>query len=478
MLAAAGFVPFEEERPLSASVVSNSCRLTIISSARRADLAVPVQIPVAELLAIVVAGLGPEAADAGAAEGGWVLQRSTEAPLDPSSSLAASQLRDGDVLYLRTRASQLPEVAYDDVLDAVASGVLSRTARWQSEHTMRAAAGFAALLLTFALGTALVVGPDWVLPAITTGGGALLLMITAGAVGRAYHRHGPALVAAGFAVAYAAGGGAMAVGGHHKLWEFGAPQVLVGACAAALAATVALLVLGAGVAGLETVITVALLSAIGTAVASATTLSAAGTAAVVATAGLALSPVLPTLAFKLSRLPLPTIPTDANDLRREADTIDANRILGQAVRADQFLTGLVGGVALAIAGAAVLLAPHSGSERGLTVVLGAICLLRARLFTGRAQRIMLLTASAAALLAGLIASAVSVHGSTRLVAFVVPAIVVAMILFALGVSLPGRRYAPPWSRTADVIESLLVLSVIPLALGVMGVYGAIRSASS
>jgi type VII secretion integral membrane protein EccD len=177
-------------------------------------------------------------------------------------------------------------------------------------------------------------------------------------------------------------------------------------------------------------------------------------------------------------LPLPTIPTDANDLRREADTIDANRILGQAVRADQFLTGLVGGVALAIAGAAVLLAPHSGSKRGLTVVLGAICLLRARLFTGRAQRIMLLTASAAALLAGLIASAVSVHGSTRLVAFVVPAIVVAMILFALGVSLPGRRYAPPWSRTADVIESLLVLSVIPLALGVMGVYGAIRSASS
>ncbi len=42
--------------------------------------------------------------------------------------------------------------------------------------------------------------------------------------------------------------------------------------------------------------------------------------------------------------------------------------------------------------------------------------------------------------------------------------------------LPGRRYAPPWSRTADILETLLVLSVIPLALAVMGVYGEIRLA--
>ena len=45
-----------------------------------------------------------------------------------------------DVLHLRTRATRLPELAFDDVLEAVASGVLTRTARWQPVHTMRATA--------------------------------------------------------------------------------------------------------------------------------------------------------------------------------------------------------------------------------------------------------------------------------------------------------------------------------------------------
>jgi hypothetical protein len=53
-----------------------------------------------------------------------------------------------------------------------------------------------------------------------------------------------------------------------------------------------------------------------------------------------------------------------------------------------------------------------------------------------------------------------------------------LLLSGLAVSLPGRRFAPPISRAADVIEALLVLSVIPLALAVMGVYGAIRGAVS
>ncbi|MEP7020114.1 MAG: type VII secretion integral membrane protein EccD [Pseudonocardiales bacterium] len=463
---------------MSASVVSNSCRLTIISSTLRADLAVPVQIPVAELLSIVVSRLGRESADAGAAEGGWILQRASEAPLDPSASLAASQLRDGDVLYLRTRAAQLPEVAFDDVLDAVATSVLTRTARWQSAHTTRAAVAFASVLLVYALGTAFLIGPGWGPSVSLAGAGAVVLMLAATAIGRMYHRRGPALFAAGFGVAYAAAAGAMAVAGKHRIGEFGAPQVLVAAGAAALVATVTLLVLGAGVPGFVAVITVSLLSAIGTGISSASALSTTATAAVVATAGLAISPWLPTLAFKLSRLPLPSIPTDAADLRRDTGTIDAQRILGQAVRADQYLTGLAGGVALAIAGSAVLLSSGGVSERILAVVLGVICLLRVRLFTGRGQRVLLLTASAAALMSILISGTLDAHGTARVVVFLVPAIVAAMVLFALGVVLPARRYAPPWSRAADILESLLVLSVIPLALAVMGVYGGIRVAVS
>jgi type VII secretion integral membrane protein EccD len=463
---------------LSASVVTNSCRLTVISSNLRVDLAVPVQISIAELLSLVVTNLGRETADQGAAEGGWVLQRAAEPPLDPSSSVAASQLRDGDVLHLRTRATRLPEVAFDDVLEAVASGVLTRTSRWQSIHTQRAAACLAAALLTFGLAVMLLLGPRWQSVSITAGAGAGLLILAAVAVGRAYRRRGPGLTAAGFAVAYAALAGASAVGGSHHIWEFGAPQVLVAACAAALAATVALIVIGTGFAGFVAVITVSLLTAIGTAVASGTTLSPAGTASVIATASLAISPLLPTLSFKLSRLPLPAIPTDAADLRRDTGTVDAQQILGQAVRADQFLTGLVGGVALAIAGSALLISGRGASENVLAIVLGAICLLRARLFSGRTQRALLLIAGGIALISVLVAGVLDAHGQARILGFAIPCVLVAVALFGLTITLPGRRYTPPWSRAADIVESLLVLSVIPLALGVMGVYGAIRVASS
>jgi type VII secretion integral membrane protein EccD len=463
---------------LSASVVSNSCRLTVISATQRVDLAVPVQISVGEFLSLVVANLGAESADQGAAEGGWILQRAAEPPLDPSASIASSQLLDGDVLHLRTRAARLPEVAFDDVLEAVATGVLTRTTRWQSVYTMRAATVFAAALLTFAVATMVLVGPKWTLPAISAGVAAVLLVLSAIALGRAYHRRGPALVAGSFAVAYALGCGAMSVGSTHRVWDFGAPQLLVGVCAAALVAVVLVAVLGAGFAGYVAVVTVALLTAIGTAIATGTSLSTAGTAAVVATAGLAISPVLPTLSFKLSRLPLPSIPTDAADMRRDTATVDAQQILGQAVRADQFLTGLVGGVGLAIAGSAVMLSGRGVSQYVLAVVLGVICLLRARLFTGRGQRGLLLASAGIALLAVLIAGVLHAHGHTRVLVYAAPAVVVAMVLFTFAVVLPERRYTPPWARAADLIESLLVLSVIPLALAVMGVYGAVRVASS
>lgn len=466
---------------MTAGVVTSSCRLTVVSSSMRVDLAVPLSISVAELLATVVASLGRETADQGAAQGGFVLQRGTERPLDPAASLAACQLRDGDVLYLRTRATTLPEVAFDDVLDAVATGVLTRTTRWAAEHTARAAATLAAAALTFAFVTLLAAGsrtaatgPRWTPTAVTCGVAAVLLVLVAIAVGRAFGRRGPALTAGGYAIAYALACGATAVAGHHRLAHFGAPQLLVAACAGVLVGVVLTVTLGAGLAGFVAVVVAGLLTAIGSGVATGTTLSPAGTGAVIAIAALIVSPALPSLAFRLSRLPLPAIPTDAADLRRDTGTLDARRVLDQAARADQFLTGLVAGVAVAVAGAAVVISDHGVSQRILAAVLGVICLLRARLFTGRGQRAVLLVAGAVSLLADAVAATLDAHGLTRVLAFAVPGVVLAIVLFGAAVTLPGRRYAPPMSRAADVIEALLVLSVVPLALAVMGVYGAIR----
>lgn len=463
---------------MTSSVVLDSCRLTVISPKLRVDLAVPAQMTVGELLSIVVSKLGREAADEGVAQGGWMLQRAAEPPFDPSSSLSASQIRDGDILHLRTRATRLPEVAFDDVLDAVSTGVLTRTSRWEPIYSLRAAVAFSAALLTVAVVTVLSIGPAWTVPSIVLGVCAVLLAVGAIAVARAFRRAGPAQLTAGFAIAYATACGATSVGSTRRLLDFGAPQTLVGAAAAVLMAVVLLLVLGTGFAGLVTVTTLALLTALGTAIASGTSLDSAGTAAVIAAAGLALSPVLPLLSFRLSRLPLPAIPTDAADLRRDTATVDAKSILGLAVRADQILTGLVGGAALAIGGSALFLSGRGVSEYILAVVLGLICLLRARLFTGRGQRILLLVGGGLALLSAVVAGVVHSHGHTRLLAFGVPAVILAIALIGVAITLPERRSSPPMARAADIIESILVLSVIPLALGVMGVYGAVRHFNS
>lgn len=465
---------------MTASVVSNTCRLTVISPTTRVDLAVPLQMSIVELLSLVVSGLGPEVADQAIAEGGWILQRAAEPALEPSSSVAAAQLRDGDVLHLRTRSNRLPEMAFDDVLEAVASGVENRTSRWSPEHTRRAAAAMAGLLLGFTVLTCLLIGPSWTLSAVTSGAVAVLATLAAASAARVYRQRGLAITVGAYAVVNAAVCGATAVGSHRRLGDFGAPQLLVSAGAAVLVAVVILVTVSAGFAGFTAVITVGILTAIGTAIATGTSLSTSSTAAIIATVALAVSPAIPMLAFRLSRLPLPVIPTDAADLRRDTSTVDGTQILNQAARADQFLSGLVAGTAFAIAGAAaaVLTSGRGPSEYTLSTVLGVICLFRARLFTGRTQRASLLAAGSVALLAATVAGALDAHGTARVLVYVVPADLLAIVLFALAVVLPGRRYSPSVARAADLLETLLVLSVIPLALAVMGVYSRVRQATS
>jgi len=60
----------------------------------------------------------------------------------------------------------------------------------------------------------------------------------------------------------------------------------------------------------------------------------------------------------------------------------------------------------------------------------------------------------------------------------VPSIALAALCLVFAVALPDRRLAPTWARFSDIIESMLILSVIPIALGIVGVYGAVRNLSN
>ena len=461
-----------------ASVMSSTCRLTVITPKWRVDLAVPVDIPISDLLATLVRSMGPELADDGAAHGGWVLQQLGKPPLDPSATLSSAQVRDGDVLRLRPGSGQLPELAFDDVLDAVATGINERTPRWRPQHTVRACVLFASAALLFALLTALLTGPKWTASAVAAGLTAVVLLGAAVALGRAFAQRAAGVTAASFAIAFAAVSGATALGDSHRVWEFGATQLLPALCAAVLAAVLALSLLGTGVTIFVAVIAAGVLGAIGTGASNIASLGAYGAAALVAAITLACSPFLPMLAFRLSRLPLPSIPSSADDLRRDMSRVEGATVLNQAVRADQYLTGVTSATAITIAASAALLATGGVSEQVLAGVLGAILLLRARLFSGRGQRSAMLIGGGVAGLALLVKGATATHDMTRVLTFVVPAVVLAVVFFVLAVALPERRLAPTWARFADLAESLLILSVVPIALGVIGVYGAVRNLSS
>ncbi|MDT0202163.1 type VII secretion integral membrane protein EccD [Nocardioides sp. AE5] len=459
---------------MTANTTTSLCRLTVMSTNTRVDLAVPLDLSVAELMANLARTLGPNVADEGAAAGGFVLQRTGEAPLDPTLSLRAAQVGDGDLLHLRMRAAQLPEVAYDDVLDAVATGVLVKSARWSADHTTRACAWGGGAAVLFVVLTCLLSGPSWYASAGISGGLAVLLMGAAGVLDRAYEQGGAALVAAGFSVGTAFASGAMVAGGDLPVWAFGADQLLPGASAAVLFAVVGVVALSRGVPGFTAVIGSGLLAAIGSAVAGFSDLDVAATAAF--TAGLALlaSPLIPMVSFKLSRMQLPIVPTGADDLRAEEGTVDSSRVLVQAVRADQFMTGLVASLGIVLAGAAVLLVADGTIGLLLGAVLAGITLLRARLFSGRSQRLALLLAALVCGWAVCLNLAADSGATTRLLAVVLPVAGLALLMFALVVVLPGRRYAPPSGRMADIVESLLVLAVLPLILGIIGVYSEIR----
>ncbi|MEV4089178.1 EsaB/YukD family protein, partial [Nonomuraea fuscirosea] len=111
------------------------CRVTVVTPRGFLDLGLPPDIPLGNLLPTLLRIAGEGLAEAGLAHGGWVLQRLGAPPFDPDATLSELAVHDGELLHLRPRGHELPEAVFDDVADAVATGVLERTGRWQPAAT-------------------------------------------------------------------------------------------------------------------------------------------------------------------------------------------------------------------------------------------------------------------------------------------------------------------------------------------------------
>ncbi|MEU4542668.1 type VII secretion integral membrane protein EccD [Nonomuraea dietziae] len=451
--------------------LSPLCHVTIVAPRRRADLALPADIPLPHVLPGLLRAVGEAGGESSAAPG-WVLQRLGGAPFDLGMSLGALGVLDGEVLYLRPREAALPPALFDDVADVVATGVKEGSGKWEPHHTRAMGAGASAALLSVgALALTLADAPSSGL-AIVSGVLAVLLLVAGAALSRAV---GDA--SAGAMIGYSALPYAFLAGLYAPGAGLGAPHVLAALACTALAATIGGAVIADGVAGFLGTATASVAGAIGAAVVMVFGAPPAGTAAVTITVLMAFSPLIPTLSFRMARVPLPALPTNADELRADNQILDSASVLERTDQARRYATGMVLAIALVALGALGFLVAEGGWVAiSMAVTLSLTLVLRARVFHGLGQRLWLILTG----LAGIVAPAVAASagaGTVGAVAVVVGLLWTAMVLLGLGLWLPTGRPSPFWGRAGDIVDVMLLVALFPLALGVLDVYSWIRGLS-
>jgi type VII secretion integral membrane protein EccD len=453
------------------------CRLTVRAPDSTFELAVPVDVPVTDLLPVLVDYAAGDLHEQGLEHGGWTLQRLGGTPLDEEGTPRSLELHDGDTLYLRARHETLPEVAFDDLVDGVSEVLRGRPDSWGPRLARKVLLGMATAGL--AAGLAVLALPGSAdLRAGVAGGLALLLLLCSAAASRAVGDAGGGAALGAMAVPYLALAGALVPSGGTHDALLGA-RLLAAAAAAAGAAVLALAAVAACAPLFLGALTTALLTALG-GVLILTGLSVPQAAAIVAVVTVALGGFAPGLAFRMSGLRLPQLPSNAEQLQEGIEPHTPGTVTPRAELADGFLTGLHAAIALVIVACTTALLTGSGSDGWpaplFAVVLGVLLLLHARNVGSLWQRLaMLVPGCYAPTLAALLGA---LHGSLAERLAIVAGFAVAAAIAAIAAwSVPGRRLVPYWGRIGDLLQTTAALVLVPLAVLIAGVYDHLRSIS-
>lgn len=453
---------------------SNS-RVTLVAPRTRVDLALPSDVPFADLLPTLLRYAGDDLADDPNAKEGWTLTRLGGVSVDSSRTPAQLDVRDGELLYLRPRGTEAPQLVFDDVVDAVATATQQRAGRWQPETTRRFGLSLGLVALLGGAFAVLFAGPPQAPSGAVGLGTAAALLLVGVLLSRAL---GDARTGVAFALVscvYAGIGGLLVFAGDRTLGELAAPHAVVGATAVLLVVVIAAVGVADAVAVFLAAGVCAVALVIGTTICLVTGAEPAAGAAVVITVAFAAVPALPMLSYRLARLPVPSVPSGPEDLKRDTETVDGEQALTLADRADGFLAGMLGALAVVGAACAALVAVAGYPGVAMAAVLGVLLMARARWFLGRAHRLPLLIAGAVALGAAAAAAFVENGQSVRLTAVLGAVLAVAVVSIWYGLVGPKRKASPVWGRTLDIFEVLLILALVPLALWVGGIYGWIRT---
>lgn len=464
------------ERP--PAMIDDLCRLTICGPGRSVELAVPIHVPLIDLLPALVGHLGDGLADAGLDHGGWVLQRLGDPPLREELSVAALGLRDGDVVHLRPRADQLPPLDFDDLIDGVASGIAGRHDRWRPQMSRRLLTGLLAAPL--AAGLVILGGHLSPLSDLLAGVLAVVLLVLTAAAARALADLPAAAVLGGAAIGYAGLAAAelplLRSGGHALVTATTLRPALLAAAVGAVGAAIAVTMLRGGRhPALVAAIAAAGLLTVGGLLAAATRLDAARTAGILVALIMALGGWVPMIGFRLAEMRLDPTPATPDELQADLDPVPGQFVLERTRWADRYMTALYVGLAVIVTACLIVLGTATGwPARVVAIDVIVLLLLHARALVAARHRLasVIPAVVGAVTLVSVTGLRDDAHSWPTLLAGLV---IVAGLLLAGERVLPEHRLLPHWGRAGDLLQSLTAVALIPTVLWLLNLYSAART---
>lgn len=459
---------------MSSALGTSLAKVTIETPKRSMDVALPEDIPVAELVPYILRHAGDGAADDGERHGGWVLRRMTGESVDSRKTLGAQEVLDGEVLHLVPGQSDWPELEYDDIVESIASGARRYGRSWGRAATRRCGLGVSCAVLLAGTLVTFLLDPPWLVPGLVLLAAACVLMSLGIAIARAVPDATAGAVFAGCSLPYGfLGGGLLSGPSHAGLTELGAPQLLLGSVTLLVLGVVGYIGIGVCCRVFVAAIAVGVLGAFCGLIAGA--MAAHGVAALAVTIGIGGLPGYPLLALRLGRVPLPALPQRASEFLENDEPPPASTVFAAASRTDEILTGLLIGVALVSVVCGWYLAVHGGSASlAMLAAVAVALLLRGRLFAVPRHRVPLLVAGVIAAVLLVVVFVVAAEGNGTMTLYLFGVLAVAALISAAGVVYSKKNPSPYLGRFADIVDVLAILTLIPLACYLVGFYTYVR----
>lgn len=434
-------------------------RLTIVGTSRRAEMVVPSDEALGSLIPGLMDILGETT---GSVARPMTLVRFTGEQLDVSLSASEQRIEDGELLRLLRQDSTPPPPEVADVTDVLAESHDERTGRW-TETARQVTGGVAILALSFAAST--LAGAAFLSPAVVVGAVLAVVIVAAVIMGRTRFRWGAyALTAAALGAAWPEAAYLVAANG--------VEAELAAVASVVVALAIAWIVIGAGI-GIGLWNRAALWgSIVGIALAALpmllllTGMTALGTTAITAVASVVVCGLLPWYAMSASGL------TGLDDQVLEGRLRRRDEVLTTVASAYSTMTWAAFAVAVPIAlTATVLLSSDNPWAVGLGAAVVAVTALRTRAFPLAAQVMALWASVAFAVIAGVVLQA-WLSTTTSLIALAAIAVIVAVSVAAK----PAAHQRASLRRAGNAIEAISVVAMLPVLLGVFGIYAELLAA--